>query len=73
MSRMLAVRLPEEIDKKLTRAAKKTNQTKTAFARQAILEYIDDVEDYFLAISRLEENLKSIPLDAVEKKIGLEG
>ena len=54
---MLAVRLPKEIDIRLTMLAQQTGRTKTFYVREAILEYLDDLEDYYLAASRLEENL----------------
>lgn len=72
MTRMLAIRLPDKIDRRLSRLAKKSHRTKTDVAREAILEHLTDLEDYYLAISRLEENLKSIPLDEVERKLGLQ-
>jgi len=69
---MLAIRLPKDIEKRLEELAKKTNRTKTFYAREAILEYLDDLEDYYLAVSRIEENLPSIPLEEVERQLGLE-
>ena len=69
---MLAIRLPKDIEKRLEELAKKTNRTKTYYAREAILEYLDDLEDYYLAVARLEENLPSIPLEEVERQLGLE-
>ncbi len=72
MSKMLAIRLPEDIEKRLDALARKTHRTKTYYAREAILEHLDDLEDYYLAISRLEKNLPTIPLDEVESQLGLE-
>jgi RHH-type rel operon transcriptional repressor/antitoxin RelB len=69
---MLAIRLPKDIEKRLEELAKRTNRTKTFYARQAILEYLGDLEDYYLAVERLEENLPSIPLDEVERQLGLD-
>jgi len=72
MTKMLAIRLPEKIDRRLATLAKRTHRTKTFFAREAILEHLDDLEDYYLAIERLEKNLSSISLDEVERRLGLE-
>lgn len=66
---MLAIRLPEEIEERLTALAERTGRTKTWYARQAILEYLDDLEDYYLALSRIEE--ERIPLNEVERRLGL--
>ena len=35
---MLAIRLPEKIEKRLARLAKRTGRTKTYYAREAILK-----------------------------------
>jgi RHH-type rel operon transcriptional repressor/antitoxin RelB len=51
--------------------ASETGRSKTALAREAILEYIDDLEDYYLAEARARRNRKTIPLDEVERKLGL--
>ena len=69
---MLTVRLPEQIEKRLAALAKKTGRTKTYFVREAILEHLDDLEDFHLAMARLEENLRGIPLKEMERRLGLE-
>ena len=46
---MLAIRIPKEIEERLERLAQKTGRTKTFYAREAILEHIEDLEDYYLA------------------------
>ncbi len=49
---MLAIRLPEEIEARLGALAKRTGRSKTFYARQAILEYLDNLEDLYLAEER---------------------
>ena len=51
---MLSVRLPEEVEARLERLAKKTGRTKSFYARAAILEKIEDMEDVYLAEQVLE-------------------
>ena len=68
---MLAIRLPDTIEERLNILASETGRTKTALAREAIVEYIDDLEDYYLAEARARLNRKSIPLAEVERKLGL--
>lgn len=41
---MLAIRLPQELDQRLDALAKATGRTKTFYARQAIVEHIDEIE-----------------------------
>lgn len=55
---MLAIRLPVEIEKRLEDLAKATGRTKTFYAREAILEYLDDMEDLYIAEQRAI-NIKS--------------
>jgi RHH-type rel operon transcriptional repressor/antitoxin RelB len=68
---MLAIRLPDAIEQRLAALASETGRTKTALAREAILEYIDDLEDYYLAEARARRNRKTIPLEDVERQLGL--
>ena len=42
---MLTIRLPDSIEQRLAALANETGRTKTALAREAILEYINDLED----------------------------
>lgn len=50
---MLALRLPPEIEARLDALAKKTGRTKSYYAREAILEHLEDIEDAYLADERL--------------------
>jgi len=73
---MLAIRLPQNIEKRLEKLARRTGRTKTFYAREAILEHLDDLEDLYLAERALERIQKgeerTIPLKAVLKRHGLE-
>jgi RHH-type rel operon transcriptional repressor/antitoxin RelB len=72
---MLALRLPPEIERRLDQLAKATGRSKSYYAREAIVEYLGDLEDIYLAERRLE-NLRAgrsdtVPLEAVIKRHGL--
>jgi RHH-type rel operon transcriptional repressor/antitoxin RelB len=73
---MLAIRLPERIEKRLARLAKRTGRTKTYYAREAILKHLDDLEDIYLAEKRMEAiesgRVKTIPIEEVMRQHGLE-
>lgn len=46
---MLTVRLPENIERRLDRLARATGRTKSFFVRDALLRYLDEVEDTLAA------------------------
>ena len=73
---MLAIRLSEDIEARLESLAKATGRTKTFYAREAILEYIEDLEDFYLAEKRLADiqagRTKTIPLEEVMKRYDME-
>ncbi len=73
---MLAIRLPVEIENRLEALAKATGRSKTFYAREAILEHLDDLEDVYLAEQRLIDiragKTQTIPLEEVMKRYGLE-
>jgi RHH-type transcriptional regulator, rel operon repressor / antitoxin RelB len=74
---MLAIRLPPEIEKRLTALAKKSGRTKTFYAREAILQHLEDLEDAYIGEKALREFEKSgenaIPIEEIMKDYGLEG
>ena len=69
---MLAIRLPEEIENRLTALAAKTGRTKTFYAKEAILEHLDEMEDRYLALSRLEKPNKRFSLDEMEQGLDVD-
>jgi RHH-type transcriptional regulator, rel operon repressor / antitoxin RelB len=73
---MLAIRLPEKIEERLDRLAKQTGRTKTFYAREAILQHLEELEDIYLAEKRLEAvragRSRTIPLEKVMRRYGLE-
>jgi RHH-type rel operon transcriptional repressor/antitoxin RelB len=73
---MLAIRLPQSIEKRLEKLARRTGRTKTYYAREAILEHIADLEDLYLAEGALERirsgRERTIPLKDAMKRHGLE-
>ena len=72
---MLAIRLPQSIERRLEKLARRTGRTKTYYAREAILEHIEDLEDLYLAEGSLERirrgDERAIPLKDALKRHGL--
>ena len=52
---MFTLDLPKDIEKRLLVLAMHTGRTVQFCAREAILDYIDEVEERFLAIDRISE------------------
>jgi RHH-type rel operon transcriptional repressor/antitoxin RelB len=73
---MLAIRLPADIEARLNALAAATGRSKTWYAREAILENLDDLEDVYLAERRLEDikagRSVTYPLDVIERELGLD-
>lgn len=68
---MLAIRLDPEIEKRLERLAKMTGRTKTFYAREAILEHLEDLEDTYMATERLGRPAKTYSAEEVKHELGL--
>lgn len=68
---MLAIRLDPDIENRLERLAKRTGRTKTFYAREAILEHLDDLEDIYLASTRLERPAQTYSAGEVKHELGL--
>jgi len=73
MKTMIAIRLPADIDERLTALAKRTGRTKTYYAREAILRLIDDLEDAYIAVERLEKPGKRLTMEEAERELGVDG
>src|SRR5574341_1090593 len=70
---MLAIRISHDIETRLQRLAQKTGRTKTYYAREALLRFIEDMEDEYIALSRIETPTKRWTLEELEQGIDLEG
>jgi RHH-type rel operon transcriptional repressor/antitoxin RelB len=73
---MLAIRLPQSIEKRLERLARRTGRTKTFYVREAVLEHLEEIEDLYLAERALERirngEERTTPLKDAMKRHGLE-
>ncbi len=72
---MLSLKLPADVESRLDRLAKATGRSKSYFAREAIEEHLDDLEDLYLAERRLSDleagKSRTYTLEEVERELGL--
>ena len=64
---MLAVRIPEAVEKRLDKLAKLTGRPKSFYVRQALAMHLDEIEDTYTALYRLENPARRWTLDELEK------
>lgn len=68
---MLAIRLPPDVEARLTALADATGRSKSYYVREAIEEHLADLEDIYLAQKRIEDlragRTRTIPIEDVLK------
>ena len=68
---MIAIRLDTRTEARLGRLAKRTGRTKTFFAREAIQEHLEDLEDAYLATRRIRRPAATYSAQEVKRELGL--
>ena len=73
----VSLRLPDDLNIRLSNLADKTGRSKTFYMLEAIRDHLDDLEDLYLAEQRLIDiragRSRTVSLDDVERELGLEG
>ena len=69
---MLSIRLNPDIDRRLSKLARRTGRTKSYYVRELIESNMEDLEDRYLAEARLERRRPSLTSRQVRKQFGLE-
>lgn len=72
MSTLVAVRLPDDLESKLENLSQETGRSKSYYMKKALEQFLEDREDYLLAVARLEENNPRIPYEKIRAELGLE-
>jgi len=70
--KVLAVRLPVNLENKLNNLSKRTDRPKSYYVCRALEEFFAAHEDYLLAVSRLEKNNPRISIEEMEHRLGLD-
>jgi RHH-type rel operon transcriptional repressor/antitoxin RelB len=68
---MLAIQLPPDVEQRLKVVAERTGRSQSEHAREAILRYLEDLEDALIALERLERPERRWTLDDLERELDL--
>ena len=66
---MLAVRIPDEMESRLDKLAALTGRSKSYYVRQALQTHLDEIEETYTALYRLEHPAKRWTLTELEQRV----
>ena len=69
---MLAVRIPDEMESRLDQLAALTGRAKSFYVREALQAHLDEIEDTYTALYRLENPAMRWKLEDLEQGLDLE-
>jgi len=71
---MLEIPLDPQLERHLADIAARVGEAPAEIARKALLAYLEDLEDYAIAVEAWKEHdpSKTIPLEQVKRELGLE-
>jgi RHH-type transcriptional regulator, rel operon repressor / antitoxin RelB len=64
---MLVARIPDALETRLDKLAKLTGRPKSFYVRQALTTHLDEIEDTYTALYRLENPARRWTLEELEK------
>jgi RHH-type transcriptional regulator, rel operon repressor / antitoxin RelB len=68
----LAIQLSPDVEQRLKAVADRTGRSESEHAREAILRYLEDLEDELTALERLERPERRWTLEELEQALDLE-
>ena len=69
---VLSLRLPDDIHDRLNKLAEKTKRTKSSFIKEMIETSLEEYEEAYLALERLnEKNARYLTTEELEEELGL--
>lgn len=57
---MISVRLPKEMENRINNLAKSTQRPKSFFVKEALANYLEDMEDYYDVLKRKNSKTREI-------------
>ena len=72
MSKVITVRIPEEISEKLDDLSREIRREKSFIIKSALVQYLDEQVDYQIALDRLKDmDDKIITSEDLRKELGI--
>lgn len=72
MSKVITVRIPEEVSEKLDDLSKEIRREKSFIIKSALEQYLDEYVDYQIALDRLKDkDDKMITSEDLRKELGI--
>ena len=68
----ITIEVDEDTERRLSELSSGAGISIQELTYQALLSYIEDMEDYRIAESRIRDNLPGIPIEEVVRRLGLE-
>jgi len=69
---MISIRLPEEMETRINNLAKSTQRSKSFFVKEALANYLDDMEDYYDVLKRQSDTSRNlISLEELENALAI--
>jgi RHH-type rel operon transcriptional repressor/antitoxin RelB len=68
----ITIEVDEDTERRLSELSSGAGISIKELTYQALLSYIEDMEDYRIAESRLRDDLPAIPIEEVVHRLGLE-
>ncbi len=70
---VLSVRLTKEMEKRIDRLAKSTQRPKSFFVKEALNNYLEDMEEYYEVLKRRNDpNRNLITLEELERALDVQ-
>ncbi len=66
-SESIAVRLDKKLHQRLADLATKTGRSKSFYVKRALAQYIEDMEDTYLAIDRIENSEGRVSMEEAKR------
>ena len=63
----IAIRLPGELEDRLSALAKRTRRSKSFYVREDVESYLEDIDDYYIGLEVLEKPGRIYSLEEARK------